>query len=142
VYRELRTFGKKLSYFRISCKELACQLQYRLSLEGGNNSNFTILIISPVVVASSVFAIDTSVFPFERNVLSFFLFVFAVGSLLWLLLRLKGGWLHRQGWWEKLSRRARTLRRRQDSSIVNVNEGEPSVLRRRNTHADFSRDRG
>lgn len=142
VYRELRTFGKKLSYFQHSCKELACQLQYRLSLEGGNNSNFTILIISPVVVASSVFAIETSVFPFERNVLSLLLFVFAVGSLLWLLLRLKGGWLHRQGWWEKLSRRARTLRRRRDSSIVNVNEGEPSVLRRRNTHADFSRDRG
>ncbi|KAI5377943.1 hypothetical protein J4E82_003323 [Alternaria postmessia] len=142
VYRELRTFGKKLSYFRNSCKELACQLQYRLDLQGGNNSNFTILIISPVVVVSSVFAIDTPVLPFERDVLSFFLSVFAVGSLLWLLLRLKGGWLAQQGWWDRLLRRSRTVRRRRDSSIVTVHEGELSVLRRRNTHADFARNRG
>jgi hypothetical protein len=142
VYRELRSFGKKLSYFRDSCKELAFQLQYRLSLQGGNNSDFTILIISPVVVVSSVFAIDTSEFPFKRNALSFSWSVFAVGLLLWLLLRLKGGWLAQQGWWEKLLRRSRTVRRRRDSSIVAVHEGEPSVLRRRNTHADFSRDRG
>jgi hypothetical protein len=142
VYEDLRTYGMMLSYFQEACEKLACRLDYRLSLQGGEIGEFTVLIISPVVIVSSIFAIPISVLPYKRNGLSFFLSVAAVVFLLWLLLRLKGGWLHRQGWWEKLSRRARTVRRRQDSSIVNVNESEPNVLRRRNTHADFSRNRG
>jgi hypothetical protein len=142
VYEDLRAYGMMLSCFQEACEKLACRLDYRLSLQGGEIGEFTVLIISPVVIVSSIFAIPISVLPYERNSPSFFLSVLAVVFLLWLLLRLKGGWLHRQGWWEKLSRRARTVRRRQDSSIVNVNEDEPSVLRRRNTHADFLRDRG
>ncbi|KAH6844296.1 hypothetical protein B0T12DRAFT_251038 [Alternaria alternata] len=139
VYGDLITYEEMLSYSQEACEKLACRLDYRLSLQGGEIGEFTVLIISPVVIVSSNFAIHISVLPYKRNGLSFFLSVAAVVFLLWLLSRLKGGWLHRQGWWEKLSRRARTLRRRRDSSIVNVNEGEPRVLRRRNTHADFSR---
>ncbi|CAN9399243.1 unnamed protein product [Alternaria sp. RS040] len=142
VYEELRAYGKTLSYFQEACEKLACRLDYRLSLQGGKIGEFTVLIISPVVIVSSIFAIPVSVLTYERNGRSFFLSVATVMSLLWLLLRLEGGWLHRQGWWKKCLRRGRTVRRRRDGSMVDVNEGEPSLLRRRSTHADFSRDRG
>ncbi|CAI9635021.1 unnamed protein product [Alternaria burnsii] len=114
VYDDLRAYGKMLSCFQEACEKLACRLDYRLSLQGGEIGEFTVLVISPIVIVSSIFAIPISVLPYKRNGLSFFLSVAAVVFLLWLLLRLKGGWLHRQGWLEKLSRRARTLRRRRD----------------------------
>ncbi|CAN9387540.1 unnamed protein product [Alternaria alternata] len=137
VYEELRAYGKTLSYFQEACEKLACRLDYRLSLQGGKIGEFTVLIISPVVIVSSIFAIPVSVLTYERNGRSFFLSVAAVMLLLWLLLRLEGGWLHRQGWWKKRLRRGRTVRRRRDGSMVDVDEGELTVLRRRNTHADF-----
>jgi hypothetical protein len=142
IYEELRVLLRRLSDFQESCEKLANRLEYRLSLQGGKIGEFTVLFISPVVIVSSVFAVPVPVLLYERNGRSFFLSVLAVALLMWLLLRLREGWLTQQDWWEKLLRRGRTVRRRRDSSIVVVHEGELSVLRRRNTHANFARDRG
>jgi hypothetical protein len=141
VYEELRAYGKKLARFQEASERLACQLDYRLSLQGSKIGEFTILIVSPIVIVSSIFATPNLVLPYERSGLSFFLSVAAVALLLWFLLLLKGSWFDRQGWWEKLSRRGRTARRRQNSSIGPVKNGELSVLRRRDTHADLTGNR-
>ena len=141
VYEELRGYENTLSLIQQSCEKLADRLQHRLSFQGGKIGEFTVVIISPVVIVSGMFATTTSVLPYKQDSISFFISVAAVAFLLWLSLLLKGGWLGQQGWWVRLSRRGRTARKRRDSSIVAVKEGEPSRLRRRDTHANSSRRR-
>lgn len=141
VYDELREYEGTLSSIQESCKELGDRLDRRLSLKGGKIGEFTVVIISPVVIVSGMFATTTSVLPYKQDSTSFLLSVAAVAFLLWLSLLLKGDWLCQQGWWERLLRRSRTARKCRDSSIVAVKEGKPSVLRRRDTHANSARYR-
>jgi hypothetical protein len=82
VYEELRAYGKKL----------ACHLDYRLSLQGSKIGEFTISIVSLIVIVSIIFAAPSLVLPYERSGLSFFLSVAAVALLLWFLILLKGSW--------------------------------------------------
>jgi len=138
VYDELKEYEETLSSIQQSCKELGDRLDRRLSFKGGKIGEFTVVIISPVVIVSGMFATTTSVLPYKQDSTSFFLSVAAVAFLLWLSLLLKGDWLGQQGWWERLLRKGRTARKRRDSSIVVVKEGEPSRLRRRDTHANSS----
>jgi hypothetical protein len=141
VHEELKSYEQTLSRIQEVCEKLATRLEFRLSLQGGKIGEFTVIIISPVVIVSSIFAIPKPVLPYGQSSLSFFLTVTAVMILLWALLLLKGGWLAQQAWWEKLWRRGRTLSRRRDSSIIAVNQGELSVLRRGNTRVNSTRDR-
>lgn len=119
VYEDLRVYEKTLSYFQEACEKLANRLEYRLSLQGGKIGEFTIVVISPVVIVSSIFAIPTSVLPYEQSFLSLFLSVGAVMMLLWFLLLLKEGWLSQQAWWQSLSRRVWTLRRQSKRAETN-----------------------
>ena len=139
-FDELKSFIKRLRDIEELCEKLATRLEHNLVWHGSKNGEFTLLVISPIVIVASIFAIPTPVVAFERNGVSFIVSVALVMLILKLVMLLRGGWLRRQSWWDKLSRRTKGVWHG-DPTITVQNESGPRVLRRRSTHAGFCKEK-
>jgi hypothetical protein len=121
------------------CEKLAERLGFGLARQGSQIGEFTISVVSPIVIVASIFAIPDPVLSYPRNSLSFFLTI-AVGILsLQVLLLINGGWQRRQRWLDKLYRRLQAARHG-DETLTTRNAAGRRVIRRRSTHVDSLRD--
>jgi hypothetical protein len=136
---KLIALEKKLQGIQKCCTELADCLIMQLSWHGGKNGEFTILIISPVVIVASIFAIPDQVLPYEQNTVSFAVSIATVMWFIWLLLLLRGGWLAQRRWWKRLLHGGKSARRG-DRSDVPGEIGLRVLPRRRSTQAKLVRD--
>ncbi|KAJ4370474.1 hypothetical protein N0V83_004994 [Neocucurbitaria cava] len=138
-FDELKDFEKRLGYIEERCEKLAARLEHHLVWQGSKNGEFTLVVISPIVIVASVFAIPGPVVVFDKNPLSL-CFSIALGMLsMHIVMLFRRGWLHRQRWWEKLSRRTKAAWNG-GGTITIQNEAGSRVLRRRSTHVGFSRE--
>jgi len=139
TFDEMGHLEKTLRQIEEQCQKLTQRLELALARQGGQNGEFTIKIISPIVIVASIFAIPERVLFFEKNLVSL-LATTALGMLtLQALLMLNRGWHRRQNWWDRLSLWAQEAWNG-DEALTTLNEAGGRVIRRRRTHTDFSRE--
>jgi hypothetical protein len=106
TFDKLKCMQAKLQKIEGRCEKLAQRLEFGLTRQGSQIGEFTILIVSPIVIVASIFAIPDPVLSYKRNSLSFFLTTVLGMLSLQVLLLLNGGWHRRQSWWDMIWRRA------------------------------------
>lgn len=121
-FDRMQGFEDRLRKIEESCHKMAQRLEFRMSWQGSQNGEFTILFISPIVIVAGIFAIPAPIMSFELNTVSFVISV-VVGMLsLYILLLLNGGGLRRHGWWLKLTRRITGARQSATNAVAVEND--------------------
>jgi hypothetical protein len=139
TFDKMKCLQATLQRIEVRCEKLAGRLEFALTRQGSQIGEFTISVVSPIVIVASIFAIPYPVLFYERNSLSFFLTT-ALGMLsLHVLLLINGGWQRRQRWLDKLSRRIQAAWHG-DETLTTLNEAGNRVIRRRSTHKGSMRD--
>ncbi|KAH6138817.1 hypothetical protein HBI55_126120 [Parastagonospora nodorum] len=141
---DMKSFNGKLLDIQEECDELECALEVRLMVEANKNTGLTILLICPITVVSTFFAIPTTSLTFPRNMWSFTGGVILITVILYILyLPAKGRVSHGQQLptWRGRVRALATAARRGDRENTVQTGLEPRLLRRRATHP-VGRERG
>ncbi|KAH3954660.1 hypothetical protein HBI81_077250 [Parastagonospora nodorum] len=141
---DMKSFNGKLLDIQEECEKLECALEVRLMVEANKNTELTILLICPITVVSTFFAIPTTSLTFPRNMWSFTGGVIFITVVLYILrLPARGSFGHGQqlsAWWGKVGALATAARRGDRENTIQTGSN-PRLIRRRATHP-IVRERG
>jgi hypothetical protein len=132
---DLKAIEKRLRHVEDRCEKLAHRLEFALARQGSRSGEFTIVIISPILIVTAFFAIPDPILSFRRDFLSFFISIGLVVLALQFTWLVRQGWFRRQRWYDKFMRRTNAMWHG-DDSIVTTDEAGTKKLRRRPTHMD------
>jgi len=134
---DLKSFNGNLLDIQEECEKLERALEVRLMVEANKNTGLTILLICPITVVSTFFAIPASSLTFPRNVWSFTGGVIIITVVLYVLRLPAGGWFgHGQqlSVWRGRVGALATAARRGDRGNTIQPGSVPRLIRRRATH--------